>query len=318
MPAEQDVENPAKLLWLRQYPFRYWDNRIKKVNRYNPEDKLEALVLLFRLTDLYTHLFVAQAQNPDQPWFIVKEKAMPWDISDTLDKFSEQTEHGEKIFVENLQSDIEEVISYSETEPEWDVSKKDWIALDFLGCPAEFDEQEKQVEFLESPDLHYAGANAILNFWRENKPILNDIKHGFRLLPFRAESIDFLLQNDYLEKSEDVNELKGEILEFEEREEWALSFLRMDAQEAGESDPYDYEVSLHLHKIHIDLAVSLSKLALNQLHNLFGRWGVRPIAEEIGYLISRSTSDDGEAVVNVIEHLGNFPVVYKPGTSSTS
>jgi len=39
------------------------------------------------------------------------------------------------------------------------------------------------MEYDVDPDLYLAMVNATLNFWKRNKALLNDLKHGFRVLP---------------------------------------------------------------------------------------------------------------------------------------
>lgn len=312
---DNNPRNPLLPLWLREYPFTYWDNRIEKINKYNPEDRLEALRTALELSDLYTHLFVARAQNPDQPWFLVKEDVTGPNIGNTLKKLTEETDHGDTIFVEKLLEDHDGLISYETTEEteEWDVSLEDWIAADFLGCPVNFHHEEKELEFIESPDLHYGGANAILNFHQENRKLLNDFKHGFRVLPFDIYTLDFLIDEGLMPESEEVDTLREQLLE--ESRTWEFSFVRMVTEEAPEEAWYDYEVTLNLHSANISACVDLCRLTLKQLHNLFGRGGDQFIEEDLKNLFSHSDAEE-PLVVDIIEHIGDFQVVYGPGDDS--
>lgn len=312
---DYDLQSPLLPLWLREYPFTYWDNRIEKINRYNPEDRLEALRTALELSDLYTHLFVTRVQNPDQPWFFVKENVSGWNIGDTLKKLTEETDQGDTIFVEKLLESHDDLISYEATEEteDWDVSLDDWLAADLLGCPVNFNDEEKELEFIESPDLHLGGANAILNFHQENRELLNDFKHGFRVLPFDISTLEFLIDQELLPDTEEADYLRERLLE--ESQQWKFTFVRMVTEEAPEEAWYDYEVTLNLHSANISACLSFCHLTLKQLHNLFGRGGDQFIEEDLKTLFSHSDAED-PLVINVIEHIGNLQVFHGPGDDS--
>lgn len=307
--SEKTITNPLHRLWLQQYPFSYWDNRLEKINPYNPEDRLEALFVLLQLTDLYTHIFSVKVRNPDQPWFLVKEKTMSYDIRDTLDKLTEARDFGEYIFTEKLSEEPEGLIEFDRVLEGWEVTKEDWIAIDLLGCPVEFDTKAEDVVYHEAPESHYIGANAILNFWDENRPLLNDFKHGFRVLPFNAGALQTML--DYgLEESEEVEEVFDK-LRSAGRDEWEQYFVRLSTEESNSEDWYDYLVSVHLHRANIDACHEFSRLTFRQLHNLFGKGGDYHIEPFLNSLMSRAEAEEPDTI-QLIDHVAEFKVEYVP------
>lgn len=312
--SQDNAGNPAQPFWQVLYPFEYWDNRISKINRYNPEDRLEALFLTMQLADLYTHIFVAKVRNPLQPWFILKEQTDGWDIRDTLDKLTVEYDGLEQILVGELVDKPEGLMSYNIVAEDWDVDLYDLIAADFLGCPAKFNPEKKEVEFLEEPALHYGTTNAILNFSQENRALLNDFKHGFRVLPFDYWHLDGMAQMDQLENPEAIEEFKEQIESLQDQ--WVLHFLRMSTAEAEDEDVwYDYEVTLDIHRAHIGACVAFAELTLYKLINLFGRGGeyfIEPYLEE---LYSQANVEDD--ALTIIESLGELRLEFNPDVEQT-
>lgn len=84
-----------KELWESSYPFTYWDNRIQKINPYNPEDKLEAVFTLLQLADTYVTILSAKLRNTYAPWYMVIKETYKSDIDETFEIFDVETEDGQ-------------------------------------------------------------------------------------------------------------------------------------------------------------------------------------------------------------------------------
>jgi len=255
--------SPFKRLWQSQYPFEYWSNRLEKINRYNQADRLEALYSLVQLSDIYLHIFVAYAQDPDMPWFMLKEETLPWDIRD----ISDELRLDDMITVGSLVENGENTITV-ETREEFDIHEMDAIAAGVLGCPYDVDEESMSVEFEESPDLHRGVANAILNFAEGNRALLNDFKHGFRILPVTPDEIELWLQSSVLLNEPDQEEFERKLealREQHEQDEWAFSFVRIDPDDEPE---YGYDLHLDLYHVDAWTCYKFAELTLDALYNL--------------------------------------------------
>lgn len=69
----------------------YWVNRLNKINRFNSQDGLEAVVVLFQLVDLYVHILTAKLVNPSFQWYLLKEELKPnREIHNTLNHLREE------------------------------------------------------------------------------------------------------------------------------------------------------------------------------------------------------------------------------------
>lgn len=269
-------ESPLKLLWQSQYPFEYWSNRLEKINPYNQADRLEALYSIVQLSDVYLHIFVAYAQNPHMPWFILKEKTRKWHIDDVLGEL--QTD--ELITVGNL---IEETDHTIKVEPldEFDLSDMDSVAAGVLGCPYEVDEDTMSVTFDESPDLHRAIANAILNFAEEHRPLLNDFKHGFRVLPVTPDELEAWFQSSVMLDETDYEEYKQDIQNLREKhnnDEWGFSFVRIEPDDDPE---YGYDFQMDLYHVDAWTCYKFAELTLDALYNLIHSGSGRSLEESV-------------------------------------
>lgn len=302
-----EPQNPLLRVWLRNFAFTYWDNRIEKISLYNSEDRLEALFVLMQLSDLYAHLFSVQVRNPDQPWFMVTEKTYKSHIENTLKKLDEDTERGPEVFVSRLE-EADDLVSFEKVREEADVDMRDIIARRILGVPSTYNEEEETLEFSEDMDLHFGAANATLNFWRENVPLLNDFKHGFRVLPFDRESLAYLNELGFFpDQEEHVEELQEEMEENTESS-WGIHFLRMETEQVDDR----YDVTVHIHYANAQACLEMSRVILRQLHNLFNVGRTYGIEEYFEDLILATSDDSG--VFNLIEHVGSFDVYYDPNS----
>jgi hypothetical protein len=143
----------------------------------------------------------------------------------------------------------------------------DAVAAGLLGCPYDVDEESKSVNFRESPDLHRGVANAILNFADENRALLNDFKHGFRVLPVTPEDIESILQSSFRLSEEDKREFetKLEALRDQHKQDtWAFSFVRIHADEKD----YGYDLQLDLYHVDAWTCYTFAELTLDALYNL--------------------------------------------------
>lgn len=257
-----DQDSPFKLLWQSRYPFEYWSNRLEKINPYNEADRLEALYSLVQISDIYVHIFAAYAQNPDMPWFFLKENTRRWHIDDVLD----QLRTDGLITVSGLVEDNEETITV-DTRDDFDLHEMDAVAAGLLGCPYTVDEESKSVHFEEPPELHRGVANAILNFADENRALLNDFKHGFRVLPVTPDDIESMLQSSFRLDEEDQEEFEMKLEELREQHEqdaWAFSFVRIHADEQD----YGYDFQLDLYHVDAWTCYKFAELTLVALYNL--------------------------------------------------
>ena len=303
-------DNPLYHIWKRNFSFTYWDNRIGKLSRYNSEDRLDSLYVLMQLSDLYAHLFTVEVRNPDQPWFMVTEKTYMNQIRDTLEKLEvDDPEQGPTIYVSNLQNEPEGLISFDLVEEDANVTKRDAIARDLLGARAPYNKETKELEYDVDPDLYLAMVNATLNFWKGNKALLNDLKHGFRVLPFDAETVDHLHKQGFFpEQQEVVDEFKS-LLHEKEEQGWGITIARLET----DSEDDRYEVTVHIHYVDSEMCLRMAELVQRQLFNLFYPHQALSVEEEAAHLVALAGEEPNE--LEVIEYLGSFEIFYDPTAS---
>lgn len=288
--------SPFKLLWQYRYPFDYWDNRLEKINPHNDQDRLEALYSLVQLTDIYSHVFAAYVRNPEQPWFFIKENTFRGDIDDVLDKL--RTEG--RVMVGTLSENPDGLASIEAVE-EFEIDDMDAIAGALLGCPTTINEEEKTVEFEESPDLHRGVCNAILDFAENHTALLNDFKHGFRILPVTPTDIENLIGSSMLldEADEEDFELKvNNLRETLAEDEWGFSFARMYTESAN----YGYDIQLDFYHVDAWSCYKFAELTLDALYNL--------ISPEDGIHFEESLKEMPDLVLEgeqtIMDHLFGF------------
>lgn len=285
--------SPFKLLWQSRYPFAYWDNRLEKINPHNEQDRLEALYSLVQLTDIYSHVFAAYVRNPEQPWFFIKENTFRGDIDGVLDKL-----RTEGMATVGTLSENPEGLASIEAEEEYDLDEMDAIAGALLGCPVTIDQDEKSIEFDESPDLHRGVCNAILDFAENHTALLNDFKHGFRILPVTPNDIENLIGSSMLLDEEDEDDFEAMLdglREMLSEDEWGFCFARMYTESAD----YRYDIQLDFYHVDAWFCYKFAELALDALYNL--------ISPEEGIHLEESLSEIPGSVLEgektIMDHL---------------
>lgn len=215
-----------------------------------------------QLTDVYSHIFAANVRNPELPWFFLKEKTYRGDIDDVLDELRSDG----VAMVGSLSEGPKGLVSI-ETKEEYDVAELDAIAAGLLGCPATIDEETNSVEFDESPELHRGTCNAILDFAENNTALLNDFKHGFRVIPLTPEDLETLTESIIVFSEEDTEKFEA-VLEAMEKElaedQWGFYFARMDAEKRD----YGYECRLDVYHVDAWSCYKFAELTLDALYNL--------------------------------------------------
>jgi hypothetical protein len=272
----QQQASPFKLLWENRYPFQYWQNRLEKINPYNDYDKLEALWSLVQLSDIYAHVFAAYARNPEMPWFFIKENTFRGDIDDVLDAL-----RTEGIATVGGLSENPNGLASVETSDEYDLSEMDAIAGAFLGCPHTIDTETKRVEFDEEPDLHRGVCNAILKFADDHTPLLNDFKHGFRVLPVTPDDVERVIRESAVVSEEDEEQFElilGQLREALEEDSWGFCFVRMHTEAAD----YGRDVHLDLYQVDAWPCYKFAELTLYALNNLISQHDQIGLEEKLG------------------------------------
>lgn len=267
--------SPFRLLWQYNYPFGYWSNRLEKINPYNEHDKLEALCSLMQLTDIYAHIFAANVRNPELPWFFVKEKTFRGDILDVLDDLRVDGIP----MVSSLSEDQPDLIGVEVNEG-WNVDEIDAITGGFLGCPAQIDTDAKTVEFEEPPELHRGVCNAILDFADNNTALLNDFKHGFRVIPLTTRDLSYLTESIIRFGDEDEKQFEATLEALEEtlaEDAWGFCFARMHTEDAD----YGYRCQLDVYHADAWSCYKFAELTLDALYNLVSPDGGRYLEESL-------------------------------------
>lgn len=289
------VEEMLLELWREHYPFLYWANRINKINPLNPHDDLEAVFTLLQLADTYVTNLVAILMNPNEPWYFVKERAYEHQINETLNQF--KLDGDERIDLRNYDNDLDSITAFTPREG-WEVrtpnETRDVTPLDvftwaLLGCPAAQDMEENQLVFHEDPDQYTEVCNGVINIRQNWKTLLNDLKHGFRLLPFEWDALENLEPVyvssdsgfDLDEKKEEYEATKGEY----------VYFWRLEGKAGQEVEQTDGVASagfgLYVYRIRFEVCTGLSRVINLLLHNLITPDPV-PIIENIGPLLDES------------------------------
>ncbi|GCF15714.1 hypothetical protein Harman_36490 [Haloarcula mannanilytica] len=295
-----DLENPLANLWRRNFAFGYWDNRIKKLNPYNRYDGMDSLYILAQLADLYAHLFAVNTRNPEQPWMMVKEDTYTYDITSVLDELTVEIDDGEMVSVSRLAEEPEGLIEFEQVIDEIDATDREMIAREFLGCSAVYDEETNELDFVEDPDLHIAAANAALNFWRGFRPLLNDLKHGFRVLPVTMADIEWLWEEGLFGQLDTEVEDLIDDMEAVQQDQWGFFFLRLQTEALGDRH---YDAELNLYHVNSEVCKQMSKVILNLIYNLImGREGGQTIAEPMSEAIEQSSSTDVYSI-QTLEHI---------------
>jgi hypothetical protein len=280
---------PVRDLWEMSYPFELLD---RKIERLEPEenylDRHEAFELMLQLQDIYVHILCANIRNPYQPWEMVTERMFKHDIMETLDLIKKEVPGvGERFDLRELtELPEDEGFKINPTE-EWEgeIDEKKMLIGDFLGCSSNIDEDNKEVELNEDPEMYIETCNAIINSWEGTHQLWNDIKHSYRLLPFDWNTMDYFRDIGFVGKEHTDMEAKKERFE-EGVEEGKYYFWRF---ETTENDEGVEEAWLTVYEVQPEECLKLAEITLKLLHNLFGR------------------REDGNEVVDDMKEVLNFP-----------
>lgn len=310
----EPVPTPLRELWERSYPFAYWDNRINKINPYNPQDQLEALFTLLHLSDTYVTILSAKLRNPYEPWLMVTDRTYKRDIDRTLGEF--QVSVNGETYVDLGQFTGETgVIAGTLVHEEWkdQYGPVDHLAGNLLGCPVDIDTKNRKLTFLEDRDHYIDVCNAVVNFWRNHYQLLNDLKHGFRLLPFDWGTLELLMEQGLLrDDSIDIEEKRAE---FERTKDDYVYFWRLeiddpvDPEELEKMEPGDdLELGLRLitYRIEGQKCVQFSRVVLRLLHNLFGGGGGNYVLDMFAPLL-----EEDLVTLQMVESFIQGPIRYR-------
>lgn len=305
-----DVPSPFNFLWERNYPFEYWENRLEKINRYNEQDRFEALYTATLLSDIYTHVFTAKVRNPELPWFIIKEETYRRQIDDVL----------EDLYLYGFPM-VEQLLEHSgsmvniETNEDYDIDKLDAISAGILGCPLSIDDETQTVEFHEDPDLHRGICNAILKFAEGMKELLNDFKHGFRVIPVTPDDLGLLRKEIVRFDPKDAEKYVSTTEELENKLfnqwGWDFAFARMNTK----STDYGYDCQLDVYYVDAWACYKFAELMLDALYNLITPQGGRHLEDKL--LQTPGLGNTGE--FSVLNHELGFavPIRDDPDTQIT-
>lgn len=275
-----DGDNPPEgsvlqHLWTNNYPFTYWGNRLNKINQLNPHDQMEAVFVLLQLADTYVTILAAMVRNPHQPWFMVRDKTYRHHIDSTLEEFEVMTSDGDR-FVDlgTFEETSDEIIGL-DIGGEWadSIEALDYFAGSLLGCPADINFDNQQVTFHEDRDVYISLCNGVIQLWQEHVDLLNDLKHGFRLLTFDWDSMEEMLELGFVQYSDE--DLDGIRSDYEQTKDDYVYFWRLEGGpiedeewELGSGEEIDSGFRLVVYRIEMERSVRMAHMILSLLFNL--------------------------------------------------
>lgn len=272
------------------YPFEYWDNRIQKLTPENPYDALDALFIHTHLADVFVTALTARMKRPNFAWYVIKEELPTREIYNILEVLKETVDGKTRYYVEKLVERPEGFCAVNLPDSwEENVDYETAFANQFLGCPAEFNFEDQTIEPVYDTEAYMALCNAVLNYWDETTNYLNDFKHGFRIIPFSWERLEWLYSEGLVEADTDLEAIRDQYREPES--DWTFDFWRMAA--ATDSEP-GTPVHLEVHTADIERCVAFSRLALKLLFNLFDRDHKQLLEEEIEELFGATMVGQGD------------------------
>lgn len=294
------IDSPLLKMWQNEYPFGYWDERIQRLADSDQPHGLEAIHVSLQLVDIYVHVLTAKLRNPAYPWYTIKENTYAPDIRDVLDKI---TNENEQYNLNLLINEPDGLVSIRQND-QWKANHHPFelVVTDFLGCPANIDFEKFTIEYLEDPDSYMTACNAFLNYWKDAKIFLNDIKHGFRLLPFSPASIQYLQRTPAIQFNKPIME---SIIAEHNKENGVYYFWRLEADESKQEN-MDYR-TLALYKTNIDKRIAMSRISLKLLHNLFGNGGIFNVVEDCQNLVNDPEKSSLNITSEVLVLGGDLP-----------
>lgn len=256
-------------IWNAHYPFDYWDNRIEKLNPHNPHDALDAIFVHSHLADVYVTILTAKMKRPDYAWYVIKNELPTYEIYSTLEELEETVSGETNYYLDKLLEKPEGLVTV-ELPDEWDenIDYETALANQFLGCPAEFNQEKQKIETLYDPRAYIAVCNSVINYWDENGALLNDFKHGFRIIPFNWETVEWLYENDIVSADVAIEEAKDNYDKI--GSSWTYDFWRMETDEE-DAEKTGTPVNLEVHTADINKCIAFSRLILKLIYNLFDK-----------------------------------------------
>lgn len=277
-------------IWTLDYPFDYWDNRIQKLDPENPHDALDAIFIHSHLADVYVTALTARINRPNFAWYVIKNELPTREIYNTLEHLEETVDGKTRYYVEKLLSKPEGFVTV-ELPDGWDenVDYETAFANQFLGCPADFNSEEQTIQPRYDPQGYMAVCNAVINYWDESRDFLNDFKHGFRVIPFTWERLEWLYENNLITADIDLEEVRANYDEPES--DWTYDFWRMDV---GSDTSVGTPVKLEIYTADINRCIAFSKLTLKLIFNLFDRQHKQLFEDAIEDIFGSMTVTQGE------------------------
>lgn len=301
--ATSPQKSPLRETWQNDWDFGYWENRINKVNPDDPQDKLEPLFILLQLIDIYAHIFAAKGRSPNEPWPTLKEQTYSHHINDEISNFDISEDGETRIEVRAYNGDPDDIVG-TQIRSKWKNNNdpRDFLLADFLGCPAELDSEEKEIVFIENPNIYAQIVNGTLTAWLNKRDLLNDLKHGFRLVPFNWETMEALVDEGLIQP--DLLDLEEKKEEFEGTTDSYVYFWRFENREQSEAELPDKLVDekskyldreIVVYRSKISTCIGVSEIILQLLKNLFGRGGQNSVTDQFGELTPEN--EDGPILV---------------------
>lgn len=265
-------------IWTAHYPFDYWDNRIAKLNPHNTQDALDAIFILSHLSDVFVTVLTAKMRRPDFVWYVIKNELKPTrEIYNTLEHLEATFDGETQYYIDKLLNKPEDLAHVNMPE-EWEenVDYDTAFVSEFLGCPAEIDEEANELQTYYDPRFYIAVCNSVVNYWDENGELLNDFKHGFRVIPFSWKTMEWLFESGVISADVTVEEVKEGYDTLDS--DWTYDFWRM---EVGKNNGEAIPIELEVHTADIHKCKTFSQLILKLVYNMFETGAALTIDDEI-------------------------------------
>ena len=259
MPQYQ--ESPYNTLWQYHFPFKYWYNRLEKINPHNDADRLEALYSLIELTDIYSRAFSAAVQNPNHPWYYLNEYVHIADAEGAFEAL--RTEGNTAIGRASQNSNKTTTV---DAEDDLNLDDTDAITVSLLGVPYEIDDAG-HVELQESPALHRGICKVILNTSEEQSSLNQGFNQGFRVLPVSPDTVETVIESFGLPDDGNRDQFQSQMDALREQydeDRWPLTFAQLEQQTTDQGEAFQLRI------FHADVwtCYKFAELVLDALFNL--------------------------------------------------